>query len=34
VETLSGVYGSERRQIKRLAALNALGFLRRKLLEL
>ena len=33
VETISGVYGAERRQIKRLAALNALGFLRRRLLE-
>lgn len=33
VETFSGFYGSERRQVKRIAVLYALGFLRRKLLE-
>jgi len=34
VETFSGFYGSERRQVKRVAVLYALGFLRRKLLDL
>ncbi|MBU1880364.1 MAG: nicotinamide-nucleotide amidohydrolase family protein, partial [Chloroflexi bacterium] len=34
VDTFSGFYGSERRQVKRVAVLYALGFLRRKLLEL
>lgn len=34
VDTFHGFYGSERRQIKRIAVLYALGFLRRKLLEM
>jgi len=34
VETFSGFYGSERRQVKRVAVLYALGFLRRQLLDM